>query len=90
MNEVEVEFQVKSFKNLCDDLLLITCGKLDLQSSMQLTAAKYAKEKIRRKKENQVITHFKRLPSKAQFFNVLLGEKVIILDVDKIDKIDNN
>ena len=44
-----------------------------MQSRMQLTAAKYAKDKIRRKKEYQVITHFKRLSSKAQFFNVLLG-----------------
>ena len=67
-NEVEVEFQIiKSWKNVCDDLLLITCRKLDLQSSMA------AKDKIRRKKENQVITRFKRLPQKTQFFNVLLG-----------------
>ena len=42
------------------------------------------------KKENQVTTHFKRLSRKTQFFNLSLRQKLIILEVDKIDKIDNN
>ena len=46
-NEVEVEFQVKSFRNVCAELLLITCRKLNLQSSMADNSSYMSKTKLK-------------------------------------------
>ena len=56
-NEVEVEFQIKSFKNVRDDLLLITCRKLDLPSSMAANSNYFPKTKLgeRRRTKGQLV-----------------------------------
>ena len=52
-NEVEVEVSDKSFKNVCDDLLLITCRKLDLQSSKAANSSYMPKTKLRERRSTK-------------------------------------
>ena len=46
-NEVEIEFHGKSLKDVCAELLLITCRKLDLQSSMTANSSYMSKTTLK-------------------------------------------